>query len=172
MSESEKPGGKPLQISSAPPHRQATEYPEKPPGRWADVVDGDGEDVQLCENWLTEVCAKLGSYEGKLLRRHVPSLSQGTLERLVATTALERAAFLAQIATRGQTGNALSKMQMRLVLQGAMEKLASSDDDVGELLHHWKATAEKSSRKGKTSSSQHYQNWKDRQQNRSQMPYQ
>jgi hypothetical protein len=123
----------------------------------APSVAGGGE-AGLCARWLQEVCAQLGSYEGKLLRRHVPSLSQISLEQLVGVTNAELNDFLSTMPNQPQTGKAphqISKMAMRRVLQTALDRVAASDNDLSELRRHWHATADKSSRKGKEAASAH-----------------
>jgi hypothetical protein len=62
-----------------------------------DVDQGrsSGADANLCESWLTDVSPLLSVYDGKLLRRYIPSLSTESLQKVVTVSSSERITLLA-----------------------------------------------------------------------------
>ena len=131
-----------------------------------EISSDDG--AMLCSRWLDNVREQLGSYEDKLLVRHVPSLPKVSLERLVAETSSAKAEFLESLRQKQKSPNQqkgscvrtpaqLSKMQTRRILQTALGRSAEHDDNVRELHGHWEATQDKSARKGRKCACDHWQ---------------
>ncbi len=71
---------------------------------------------------------------------------------MVACTASEKAKW-------ADADGQISKMQMRLVLQTALELLVQYRDDMSELLFHWLATGEKPNRKSRGAKKKHREKW-------------
>ena len=122
----------------------------KEPLRWADECKADDS---LCSTWLRDIGGQVSNYDRKLLFRHVPGLPETALQQLVATTTSTKIEFLSNQPQQQQ--QQISKMQMRRVLQTALEQLVKRQPDVGELLRHWLATADKANRKSKNAARDH-----------------
>ena len=168
--------------------------------RWADKSESDtaacacllatdeeyclADDAKLCESWLEDVSSLLSSYDGKLLRRYIPSLSADSFQKVVTVSGAERITYLAskkqhsrhynaeEIASDSEqsqlqgTKEQISKMAMRRVLDITFARLASVAPDIQEVHRQWQATNDKPNRKSKASTEQHTLQWYQRWQHR------
>ena len=160
--------------------------------RWADMSESDtaacasslADDAKLYESWLEDVSSLLSSYDGKLLRRYIPSLSADSFQKVVTVSGAERITYLAskkqhsrhynaeEIASDSEqsqlqgTKEQISKMAMRRVLDITFARLASVAPDIQEVHMQWQATNDKPNRKSKASTEQHTLQWYQRWQHR------
>ena len=160
--------------------------------RWADMSESDtaacasslADDAKLCESWLKDVSSLLSSYDAKLLRRYIPSLSADSFQKVVTVSGAERITYLAskkqhsrhysaeEIASDSEqsqlqgTKEQISKMAMRRVLDITFARLASVAPDIQEVHMQWQATNDKPNRKSKASTEQHTLQWYQRGQHR------
>jgi len=129
-----------------------------------------GDEASLCEKWLRDVSPLLSSYDGKLLRRYVPSLPTASLQEVVTVSRTEHSAYMAsrkeQIQQLG-VKEQISNMAMRRVLATTFARLAPTDAHIQELHRQWEATKDKPNRKSKASAQQSTMQWHQRWQNRS-----
>ena len=142
------------------------------------------DDAKLYESWLEDVSSLLSSYDGKLLRRYIPSLSADSFQKVVTVSGAERITYLAskkqhsrhysaeEIASDSEqsqlqgTKEQISKMAMRRVLDITFARLASVAPDIQEVHRQWQATNDKPNRKSKASTEQHTLQWYQRGQHR------
>ena len=160
--------------------------------RWADMSESDtaacasslADDAKLNESWWKDVSSLLSSYDGKLLRRYIPSLSADSFQKVVTVSGAERITYLAskkqhsrhysaeEIASDSEqsqlqgTKEQISKMAMRRVLDITFARLASVAPDIQEVHMQWQPTNDKPNRKSKASTEQHTLQWYQRWQHR------
>ena len=97
---------------------------------------------ELCHKWLNEMNCLLGKYEGRLLRRYIPQLSNESFRQVVQVCLRNFNAY-----REDKRKERVSKMAMRRVLSSTFTELTPTVAELRELHKHWEATKPKPNRK-------------------------